>query len=152
MITSELGLLDANILVYAVNENSRFHPAARSLRAKALTGEIPVCITPQVLAEFYAISTDSRRVEKPLTVDEAVVEVHNYIQADHIRKVFFTEESSSSMIALLKAYEVTRQAVFDLQLVAVMLSNGVRRIYTYNAADFSQFREIEVLSPETVLK
>ena len=37
--------------------------------------------------------------------------------------------------------------IFNLQLVATMLSNSVTRLYTYNQSDFSQFKEIEVLLP-----
>jgi hypothetical protein len=37
--------------------------------------------------------------------------------------------------------------VFDLQLVATMLGNGVRRIYTFNAKDFEPFQELEVIVP-----
>ncbi len=33
-------------------------------------------------------------------------------------------------------------------LVATMLVNGVRKIYTFNVSDFEAFDEIEVLTPE----
>jgi hypothetical protein len=42
---------------------------------------------------------------------------------------------------------VTRGAVFDLQLAATMLGNGVGKIYTVNRSDFEPFEEIEVLEP-----
>ena len=37
--------------------------------------------------------------------------------------------------------------VFDLQLVATMLANGVSRIYTFNGADFESFSELAVITP-----
>jgi len=37
--------------------------------------------------------------------------------------------------------------IFDLQLVATMLANGIRRIYTYNRGDFERSTEIDVLTP-----
>jgi hypothetical protein len=37
--------------------------------------------------------------------------------------------------------------VFDLQLVATMLANGVSRIYTFNGADFEVFQELTVATP-----
>ena len=49
MITSKLGLLDANILVYAVNEDSQFHDTAVKLRNKGLMGEIPLLLWSQFL-------------------------------------------------------------------------------------------------------
>ena len=41
---------------------------------------------------------------------------------------------------LAEKHGVTGADVFDLQLVATMLENGVRRIYTYNRSDFGLLR------------
>ena len=48
---------------------------------------------------------------------------------------------------LLRRRPVLGRQVFDLQLVATMLGNGVRRIYTFNAKDFEPFQELEVIVP-----
>lgn len=50
-------------------------------------------------------------------------------------------------IELAEKHKVTGADVFDLQLVATMLQNGVRRIYTYNRGDFEVFDELEVVTP-----
>jgi predicted nucleic acid-binding protein len=42
---------------------------------------------------------------------------------------------------------VTGGAVFDLQLAATMLANGVNRIYTYNTGDFDLFKELAGSEP-----
>ena len=74
MTTSEISLLDTNILVYAADETSPSHQAAIALREKGLKGEIPLCICPQVLNEFFAIVTDPKRVSHPRTQKEALLE------------------------------------------------------------------------------
>jgi len=48
---------------------------------------------------------------------------------------------------LARQHAVTRGAIFDLQLVAAMLGNEVRRIYTFDTEDFERFSELEVLTP-----
>jgi hypothetical protein len=48
---------------------------------------------------------------------------------------------------LLRRQPVTGADVFDLQLAATMLANGVSRIYTFNGADFAVFPELTVLQP-----
>ena len=48
---------------------------------------------------------------------------------------------------LLRSRPVTGGAVFDLQLAAAMLANGVQRIYTYNTSDFEGFKELAVSEP-----
>jgi predicted nucleic acid-binding protein len=37
--------------------------------------------------------------------------------------------------------------VFDLQLAATMAANGIRRIYTFNTADFQNLASCDVVSP-----
>jgi predicted nucleic acid-binding protein len=48
---------------------------------------------------------------------------------------------------LLRRRPVIGGDIFDLQLVATMLANGVRRIYTFNADDFKPFTELTVITP-----
>jgi hypothetical protein len=45
---------------------------------------------------------------------------------------------------LLRRRPVTGADIFDLQVVTVMLANDVKRIYTFNAADFEPFWELTV--------
>lgn len=37
--------------------------------------------------------------------------------------------------------------LFDIQLIATMLGNGITRIYTLNRDDFVPFSELEVIAP-----
>ena len=88
MTTSEAGLLDTNILVYAADETSSFHKATIGLREKGLKGEIPLCICPQVLNEFFAIVTDPRRVSNSISQREAILEIEKYFYAKNMMKIY----------------------------------------------------------------
>ena len=147
MITSETGLLDTNVLVYAADEASPFHQATSTLREKGLKGEISVCLCPQVLNEFFAIVTDPRRVSNPISQKDALLEMEKYFYSKNILKIYPGPEIIERILDLLTQHEITKQEIFDLQLVATMLSNNVTRLYTYNREDFIKFKEIEVLSP-----
>ena len=48
---------------------------------------------------------------------------------------------------LLQRHPVKGADVFDLQLVAIMLANDIKRIYTFNTADFDVFPELAVAVP-----
>lgn len=152
MTTSKRALFDSNVLVYSHQTHSKFHAPARNLLRKALEGEVSLCIAPQVLSEFYAIITSQRRVTSPIQPEQARAEIDAYVRSENIQKIYPNEDSLYLTVDLLSKYRVKEQDVFDLQLVATMLSNGIYHIYTYNSADFAQFREIEVLSPDTVLQ
>jgi predicted nucleic acid-binding protein len=49
---------------------------------------------------------------------------------------------------LLRRHPVTGGDVFDMQIVATILANGVQRIYTFNTDDFEKFQELAVVAQE----
>lgn len=53
---------------------------------------------------------------------------------------------------LLERHGVLAQHAFDAFLIATMLGNGVRHIYTFNASHFTPFDEIKALVPGTTPK
>jgi predicted nucleic acid-binding protein len=40
-----------------------------------------------------------------------------------------------------------RTGVFDLQIIATMLADGVQRIYTFNPGDFQVVAELTLVTP-----
>ena len=59
----EPGVVDANILVYAINGDAPQHLAARSLLEEARDPATKLYVTSQILCEFYSIVTNDRRVK-----------------------------------------------------------------------------------------
>jgi predicted nucleic acid-binding protein len=55
-------VVDANILVYAVYRDTPQYAASRAWLERAARGEAEICLTSQVLAEFFAIVTNPKRV------------------------------------------------------------------------------------------
>ena len=147
MITSETALVDTNVLVYAADGTSPFHEPSKDLRDKGLRGEVPLCIFPQIFCEFFAIITDHRRVTNPRTQEETIVEVEKYLNEEHLLKLYPGPDTMEIMLDFLRRYEIKKQEIFDLHLVAAMLSNSIKRIYTFNRGDFEKFKEIEALEP-----
>jgi uncharacterized protein len=147
MITSEYALVDTNVLVYAADKTSPFHQPAKILRDKGEVGKTSLCVCPQVLNEFFAVVTDPKRVGSPRSQEEALLEIEKYHRSRNIFKIFPGPDAIEKTLDLLKRYDATKQGIFDLHLVATMLSNNVTRLYTYNQDHFTRFTEIEVLSP-----
>ena len=147
MITSEISLLDTNVLVYAADADSPFHQASKELRDRGMRGEVTLCLFPQILYEFFAVVTDPRRVQNPRSQKEAAIEIERYYRSEHLLKLYPGPDLIRISLDLLKRYEVRKQEVFDLQLVATMLSNGINRIFTFNHDHFSKYKEIKALRP-----
>ena len=139
--------LDTNILVYAADTTSPFHGACKKLREQGMTGNISLCISPQVLFEFFAVITNSKRVTQPIKPQEAIKEMTKYLRAAHIIKIYPKSTVIEKTIELCQKHNTKSQEIFDVQIVATMLSNGITNIYTYDTSHFSRFEEIEVLTP-----
>lgn len=151
MTTSDLALIDTNVLVYAMDNSSPYYTESKTLVEKGRKGELSLCVTPQILCEFYAVVTDSKRIKKPITRQEAIHELNRFIRSQNIRVIYVTSLVTKKILELLDQYPVVKQDIFDLKLVATMLSNNVTKLYTYNRSDFEQFTEIEVLSPQSTV-
>ena len=70
--SADRALLDTNVLIYAMNEDAEHHGACRALRDRGLTGAASLCITPQVLFEYFAVVTNPNMMTTPLTSEEAL--------------------------------------------------------------------------------
>jgi len=147
MSTSELALLDTNILIYNHQALSKFHSTSRAILEKGLRGELKLCVCPQVLLEFYTVVTNPRRVTHPINSEEAAEEIERYLRAKTITKIYPKADLLEITVELLKKYGAKEKEIFDLQLAATMLSNNVTRLYTYNRDDFIRIKEIDVLAP-----
>ncbi len=147
MNNAALALLDANVLIYAEQDMSPHYDASKSLRDRALTGEISACVSPQVLNEFFAVVTNRHRVDEPLTVPEAIDQIRKYYRAKRLVKIYPGPTIIERMLALLETHPVSGRDIHDLHLIATMLENGVTKVYTFNTKDFTPFSEIEILTP-----
>lgn len=148
-----MALLDTNVLIYADQHKNKYHQAAYSLRERGTRGEILLCISPQILTEFFTFMTrtDGRGLENPLSSEDAATEVQKYLDAEHIHMIYPIAATWPLMInSLLKQRPVTGLAIHDIHLAATMLSNGVNKIYTFNARDFKFFSELEVINPADI--
>ena len=126
-------LLDTNILVYATNTACEFHKIASKIRDDVITGEIKGCISLQNIAEFYSVITSQKRVQKPLSSEEAIEEIKKYTQAEKLLKIHFNNRTINILCNLATKYKVKAQSIYDLKIVATMLANGVSKIFTVSS-------------------
>ena len=140
-------LLDSNVLVYAHAAHSPFFDAAQRLRDQAVVDELAACISPQVLCEFIATCTNPKLFRPALSPAQAVKELTTYWASAHIRKIFPKDRTIERMAELIARYRLSGQRIYDVFLVATMLDNDVRTIYTLNTKDFERYPDIRVVNP-----
>lgn len=145
------GVLDTNVLVYAHLKDSEYHSASKSLVSRADSPEqSPVqkfAITPQVLTELYAVITNPKRVTAPLKSNEAVAAIDELLALEGMYLLPYPPGLYDRTAELLKAHPVTGPGVFDVQLAATMLGNGIHTIYTYDRSGFERIEGIKVEVP-----
>ena len=132
---SKAGLIDTNILIYAVDENSFYHNSAHLFLEKIVTKET-IFLTLQNFTEFYAIVTNSKRVNAPLTQDEAVKTIMQFIHSDLFKIIVPKQKTVKTIINLLSKYRIKPSEIHDVHLAAVMLDNHIRTIYTADTSIF----------------
>jgi predicted nucleic acid-binding protein len=130
---------------YALDADAPQHLASRGLLNAARTGANTLFVTSQILCEFYSIVTNPRRIAKPRSPADAIAAIGGLLSFLHILPI--PARAVEGWLHLLRRLPVTGGEVFDLQIVATMLANGVRRIYTFNTADFEAFDELTVSTP-----
>jgi predicted nucleic acid-binding protein len=144
-MTVEPGIIDANVLVYAMDADAPQHAVSRALLDLARDPATTFYVTSQILCEFYSIVTNTRRVPNPRSPDDALRAISGLLAFLHVLPI--PARAVEGWLDLLRRHPVTGGDVFDLQIVATMLANGVQRIYTINTDDFEKFQELAVVTP-----
>jgi predicted nucleic acid-binding protein len=106
-ISPELAMLDTNVLIYAYYEDAPQYPAAFPLLDRAQEAGTSLCLSPQVLAEYYAVITDPRRVSAPFTIDEALAEIGRLRALPGLTLLPVPLDVVDRWVALLREYPVT---------------------------------------------
>jgi predicted nucleic acid-binding protein len=138
--------LDTNILVYAINVDSASHLSAAGLIKEISAGTLKTCISPQVLCEFYATVTNPRKFQHPLSPPEATEIITGYLESN-IALLYLKNNTIKLTLEMAVRYQISGPEIFDAQIVATMLENGVAMIYTANLSDFKKYSEITAVNP-----
>ena len=138
-------LVDANILLYAEDQMSPQHLAARTWWDAALSGKSPVCLSWTVLGAFIRIGTNPRVFEHPLSLDQALTRVQSWLDQPCTRLVSPSERHWSVFQKMLREGQAVANLVTDAHLAALAVEHGCELIST--DADFSRFPGLRWRNP-----
>lgn len=149
MTDAEPVFLDTNVLVYASRPTAPEHAVARAALASLEASEAAVWISPQVLREYLAVVTRPQATAPALPMATAIQDVRRF-QAS-----FETAQEGPAVLErlldLLAATPGAGRQVHDANLVAAMLVHGIKRLLTFNAADFHRFKDHVQVQAVTVV-
>ena len=143
-------LVDTNILLRTQFDKAiHITDASRAFTELRRRGE-NLATSVQNLAEFWNVSTRPEEAN-----GHGLTGAETLMRLQYFERAFTILPESSQSYALWKNLIVTHhiqgKMVHDTRLVSVMLSFGIRKILTFNTADFARFTEIEAIHPYDVL-
>ena len=138
-------LADVNLLLYAVDESSPRHPAARRWLEAALSGPETFALSWTVLLAFLRLSTNPRVFDSPLEPDEALDLVDAWLAQPAVTIVHPTDRHASLLRELLVPLGAAGNLTADAHLAALAIEHGAELCSA--DADFSRFPRLRWLNP-----
>jgi hypothetical protein len=138
-------LVDANILLYAVDEDHRFHGAARSWLEDAANGARRVGMAWTSLIAFVRIATNPRATRDPLTPVEAWAFVDAWLDAPAVWVPEPGPGYRAILARLIADLDLRGNLVSDAALAALCIEHGLSIVSA--DSDFARFTEIEWVNP-----
>ncbi|WP_372733876.1 TA system VapC family ribonuclease toxin [Nocardioides sp.] len=138
-------IVDANILLYAVDRSSPHHDSAADWLTAALNGDRRVGLPWQSLGAFVRIVTHPRITTHPLTAEQAQDHIDAWLAAEPSWVPPAGERTAAIYADLARKHHVTGNLVPDAQLAALAIENGVEVVSA--DGDFARFREVRWVNP-----
>jgi toxin-antitoxin system PIN domain toxin len=131
-------VVDTNVLVYAVNEASPFHEDSRRWVDHLLSGADTLALTWQTLTGFLRVVTHPNVSARPLTPDQALAQVDDWLGARASVVIEPTARHTALLRDLLTAAGGSGgKLVHDAHLAALAFEHRAT-IVTYDS-DFARF-------------
>ena len=138
-------LIDANLLLYAVDRTSPFHKQAARWLTEQLNGPRRVGLPWESLVAFLRISTHPRAATNPLHPEQAVRQVKEWLTPDVVWTPTPGLEHGTLLLALIERHQLRGNLVSDAHLAALALEHGLTLFST--DTDFARFPELSWRNP-----
>jgi toxin-antitoxin system PIN domain toxin len=138
-------LVDANILLYAVDEESGQHAAARDWMEAALNGSRRVGIPWTSITAFLRIATNPRALREPLSPSDAWEIVEAWLDAPSVWVPSPGPGHREILGRLVRDLDLRANLIPDAALAALCVEHGLEMISA--DTDFARFRMIGWSNP-----
>ena len=138
-------LVDANILLYSIDEESPFHARAKDWMEDALNGTRRVGLPWASLTAFLRIATHPRALREPLSPGEAWRFVEEWLDAPAAWVPEAGRGHREILGQLVNELSLRGPLVADAALAALCIEHGVEMISA--DSDFARFSEIRWINP-----
>lgn len=130
-------LLDANILIYAVNADAADHRAMHRWFSEALSGKETVAFAWLALLAFVRVSTKAALFAKPLSVTVALAQVEEWLSLQGTVVLDPGPRHAAILRELLEPVGTGGNLTSDAHLAAIAIEHGAELIS--RDTDFGRF-------------
>jgi uncharacterized protein len=138
-------LLDANLLLYALDERSPRHATARDWLERQLSGQETVALSWSVMLAVLRLSTSARVFDRPLPVERAFGVLADWLAQPCVVVVHPGDRHLAVMGELLAAIGTAGNLVGDAHLAALAIEHGAELCSCDH--DFARFAGLRWLDP-----
>ncbi len=138
-------LVDANVLIYAIDADSPHHRRSRRWLEDALSGTTPLGLAWVVILAFLRLTTRPGILRRPLRPEGAMEFVDEWLAQPYVRAVVPGENHWAVLRSLLKAAGTAGNLSSDAHLAALAIELGGTVCST--DSDFKRFPGLEHVSP-----
>lgn len=135
---------DVNLLLYAHDETSPRHDAARQWLESVLNAE-EVCFSWHTITGFLRIITNSKVYKNPATLDRALEVVDKWMLLDNTHLIGLEKRNWQTFSTVLLEGQAVGNLVVDGHIAAVALAHGAKIAST--DTDFSKFSRVSSFNP-----
>jgi uncharacterized protein len=133
-------VVDANVLINALNEDAQEHEVAGTWLFDALSGHEPVGFSWSALLAVIRISTHGALLPAPLTIGQVAREIDAWLGAAPAVIVEPTRQHLSVLAGLIRAVGVGGNLVNDAHLAALALEHDAT-VISFDR-DFGRFEGV----------
>jgi toxin-antitoxin system PIN domain toxin len=138
-------IVDANILLYAVDRESIHHKLINNWWQDALAGDEPIGFAWLTVNAFLRLVTQPLVFREPLTVEQAISLVDEWLNQPVVKVVSESSEHWQHMQALLEEAGTAGNLTNDAHLAAIAVSLGASVVSCDR--DFGRFRHLRWENP-----
>lgn len=138
-------LIDANLLIYAIDADSSHHAAARPWLEQALSGTSWIGLPWSVVLAFLRVTTHPAIVHRPLSPEAALSYVDGWLAQPTVSLVGPGENHWAILSNLLRTSGTAGNLTADAHIAALAIENGCAVASADN--DFRRFAGVRHLNP-----
>jgi toxin-antitoxin system PIN domain toxin len=136
---------DANVILYAYNEDAPKHAEAKEWFEEQLSLPADFGLSWQVITAFLRISTNPKAFPQPFDLPEAIEIVDEWLQHPRIVILNPTENHWDIFQGLIKEGQTKAALMMDAHLAALAIEHGAT-LATIDT-DFSKFSNLKTVNP-----